>query len=140
MAGERWSVTDEPDPFVLAELEQHLADAARRATGADVERELAVVVHSAEGELVGGVHGTAWGGLCELHGLWVRPDRRGAGLARELITRVEEAARDRGCTQVLLLAYDVLMAGFFEPLGYQTVGVVPVGPGGRPVRWLGKAL
>lgn len=140
MSGVHWVVTDDPDPYALAELEQNLADAARQATAAPVEVELAVLHRDADGSLRGGAYGTVWGGICDVHGLWVRADLRGQGLGSDLIRRIESAAAERGCTQVLLLAYDVLVAGFFERLGYAVVGVVDEGPGGRPVRWFHKPL
>ena len=38
----------------------------------------------------------------EVKRLWVRPDQRGSGLARALMAAVEAAARDWGCTRLVL--------------------------------------
>jgi GNAT superfamily N-acetyltransferase len=41
-------------------------------------------------------------GVAELHRLYVRPDMRGQGLARLLTARMEEFARSRGATRMVL--------------------------------------
>ena len=52
----------------------------------------------------------------------------------------EEAARSRGCALVVFRAYDVLAAGLYERLGYDTVGVVEGCPAGSAARWFRKML
>ncbi len=41
-------------------------------------------------------------GVAELHRLYVRPDRRGQGLAKILTARMEDFARARGATRMIL--------------------------------------
>jgi ribosomal protein S18 acetylase RimI-like enzyme len=41
-------------------------------------------------------------GAAELHRLYVRPDMRGRGLAKELTCRMEEAARERGAARMIM--------------------------------------
>jgi GNAT superfamily N-acetyltransferase len=81
-----------------------------------------------------------WGGCCELHAMWIDERLRGRGLARELMTGAEALARRRGCTQVQFLAYDLLVEGLYEKLGYETVGAIDDCPAGSTARWYRKSL
>jgi GNAT superfamily N-acetyltransferase len=59
-------------------------------------------------------------GVGELHRLYVRPDMRGRGLAKELTRRMEVAARERGATRMILWS-DTRFArahAMYEGLGY----------------------
>jgi GNAT superfamily N-acetyltransferase len=68
----------------------------------------------------------AWGARTgELKRLYVAPAARGAGLARHLVRLVEDAARERGLTRV------VLDTGIRQPAAialYRSLGYRPVGP------------
>ncbi len=68
----------------------------------------------------------AWGARTgELKRLYVAPEARGAGLARRLVRLVEDAARERGLTRV------VLDTGIRQPAAialYRSLGYRPVSP------------
>jgi len=133
-------VEDSPDPADLALLEEHVAAAAIAAVGGDAEREFGVFVRDDTGRVLAGISGIVWGGYCELQAMWVDEALRGQGLARALMAAAEEEARSRGCAVVVFLAYDLLAAGLYERLGYDTVGVVEGCPSGSTARWFRKAL
>jgi GNAT superfamily N-acetyltransferase len=133
-------VEDEPDPRDLALLEDKLAAAAVAATGAGEEKEFAIFVRDDEGRIVAGTSGSVWGGCCQIHTLWVDGPQRGRGLARELIAEAEAMARRRGCRLVMGLTYDVLTLGFYDRLGYRTVGTIEDCPAGTTTRWYRKDL
>ena len=90
--------------------------------------------------VVAGICGNTWGGTCELRQLWVEESRRHHGLGTRLLQAAEGEARRRGCALVFFHAYDVLAAGLYERLGYETVGVVEGCPAGSAVRWFRKLL
>jgi ribosomal protein S18 acetylase RimI-like enzyme len=79
-------------------------------------------------------------GSCQIHTLWVDGPRRGHGLARDLMAEAEATARRRGCRLVMGLTYDVLTRGFYDRLGYQTVGIIEDCPAGTTTRWYRKDL
>jgi GNAT superfamily N-acetyltransferase len=59
-------------------------------------------------------------GAAELHRLYVRPDMRGRGLGKELTRRMEDQARARGATRMILWS-DTRFANahaMYERLGY----------------------
>jgi hypothetical protein len=49
-------------------------------------------------------------------------------------------ARRRGCRLVMGLTYDVLTLGFYDRLGYRTVGIIEDCPAGTTTRWYCKHL
>ena len=93
-----------------------------------------------EGRVVAGISGIVWCGGCELQAMWVDEAHRGRGLARALMTEAEREARRRGCALVMFHAYDLLAAGLYQRLGYETVGVIEGYPAGSAARWYRKDL
>lgn len=133
-------VEDDPDPRDLALLEEELAAAAVAAVGAGEEEEFGIFVRDDTGRIVAGASGSVWGGCCQMHTLWVDGPQRGHGLATELMTEAEATARRRGCRLIMGLTYDVLTLGFYDRLGYRTVGIIEDCPAGTATRWICKEL
>jgi GNAT superfamily N-acetyltransferase len=133
-------VDDDPDPHDLALLEERLAAAAVAAAGVGDDRELGIFVRDDEGQIVAGVSGTLWGACFQVHVLWVEDPLRGRGLGRELMVAAEAEARRRGCRLVMGFTYDVLVADFYDRLGYRTVGAIEDCPSGTTARWYRKDL
>jgi GNAT superfamily N-acetyltransferase len=133
-------VEDSPQPADLALLEERVASAAIAAAGVGEDRPFGIFVRDDEHRIVAGICGMTWGGCCELHAMWVDETLRGHGLARALMAEAESVARRRGCALVQFFAYDLLAAGLFERLGYESVGVVEGCPAGSAARWYRKDL
>ena len=133
-------VEDQPDPRDLALLEERLAAAAVAAVGAGEEEEFGIFARGDAGRIVAGASGSIWGGCCQIHAVWVDGPERGHGLARELMAEAEAVARRRGCRLVMGLTYDVLTRGFYDRLGYRTVGIIEDCPAGTVTRWYRKDL
>jgi GNAT superfamily N-acetyltransferase len=135
------AVEDDPDPRDLAVLEDKLAAAAAvAAAGAGQEEEFGIFVRDDAGQILAGTSGSIWGRCCQIHTLWVDGPHRGHGLATELIAQAEATARRRGCRLVMGLTYDVLTRGFYDRLGYRTVGIIQDCPAGTTTRWYRKDL
>ena len=133
-------VEDDPDPRDLALLEEKLAAAAVAAVGVGDEEEFGIFVRDGADRIVAGASASVWGECCQIHTLWVDSPQRGHGLATELIAQAEATARRRGCRLVMGLTYDVLTKGFYDRLGYQTVGTIENCPAGTTTRWYCKEL
>jgi len=129
-----------PAPADVAFLEERVAAAAVEATGTDGEEEFGIFVRDDEDRILAGIAGIVWAGYCELEAMWVDEALRGRGLARTLMTAAEDEARRRSCSLILFHAYDLLVSGLYERLGYETVGVVEDGPAGHAARWFCKRL
>jgi GNAT superfamily N-acetyltransferase len=133
-------VENDPDPRDLALLEEKLAAAAVAAVGVGAEEEFGIFIRDDAGRIVAGASGSVWGGCCQIHALWVDGPQRGHGLATELMAETEAMARRRGCRLVMGLTYDVLTLGFYDRLGYRTVGIIDDCPAGTTTRWYCKHL
>jgi GNAT superfamily N-acetyltransferase len=133
-------IEETPDPADLALLEDRVAAAAIAAAAVGEDLPFAIFVRDDERRIVAGISGMTWGGCCELHAMWVDEPLRGNGLGRALLARAESVARQRGCALVQFLAYDLLAAGLYERLGYETVGVIEGCPAGSAARWYRKDL
>lgn len=138
-AGYRLTLEDAPDQRDLALLEDRVNDAAIAAAGVGDLAEFGLFVRDG-GRLLAGISAVVWGGCCELQAMWVDPALRGRGLARELIAGAETEARQRGCTLVVLYAYDLLTRGLYERLGYEVLAVVEDWPAGSSARLFRKTL
>ena len=132
-------VEDSPAPAELAVLEEHVEAAAVAAAGVGVQ-EFGIFLRDDADRLLGGISGIAFGGCCELQALWVDPALRGRGLAAELMSRAEAESRRLGCSIVIFRAYDLLVSGLYERLGYETVGTIENCPVGHTARWYRKDL
>lgn len=130
---------DDPDPRDLAFLEDHMAQAAIEAAGVGDETEFAALVRQ-DGAIVAGASGAIWGGGCQVHVVWVDSALRNTGIGRALMAEVESEARLRGCRLVMGLTYDVLVDGFYDRLGYRTIGLLEDCPAGTTTRWYCKDL
>ncbi len=91
-------------------------------TGIDDWRALAIFVRDDVGRIVAGVNGDMWASYLEIKNLWVCDDLRGQGLGRRLLLAAEQAARARGCAQVLLDTHGFQAPEFYKKLGYRVCG------------------
>ena len=132
---------DSPILADLALLEERVAAAAIAAAGVGEDRAFGIFVRDDENRIVAGISGMTWGGCCQLHVMWVDEPLRGRGLGRALMAGAESVARQHGCALVEFFAYDMLAAGLYERLGYETVGVIEGCPVDRSAaRWYRKNL
>ena len=133
-------VEHDPDQHDLAFLEEQLAEEALRVVAAGAEEEFGIFVRDDAGSIVAGISGALWGGGCQIHVVWVDPAYRGRGLAGRLLSAAEDEARRRGCRLVHGITYDALTAGYYDRLGYRTIGVIEDCPAGTATRWYRKDL
>jgi ribosomal protein S18 acetylase RimI-like enzyme len=103
-----------------------VADELTSVTARDPD--VVLVAEDASG-LVGSVFGAFDGRRGWVNRLATRPDRRGEGVARELMDRLEDALRAKGCTKVNLLvrrSNDEVLE-FYARRGYVADDVVFIG-------------
>ncbi|MFJ5259020.1 GNAT family N-acetyltransferase [Streptomyces sp. NPDC088387] len=110
------------------------------AVGLPEPEDISVTVTDPAGELVGGLTGSVWGGLCSVHLLWVREDQRHAGWGSRLMRAAEEEAVRRGCTDMTVSSYTFQAPGFYKGLGYREAGRLGGVPGGHEDVYLHKTL
>jgi GNAT superfamily N-acetyltransferase len=133
-------IEDNPSPSDIDFLEDQINAFNIASTGINDWRALAIFARDDAGRIVAGLTGGTWAGYLEVKALWVREDLRGQGMGRRLLLAAEQAARARGCAQVLLDTHDFQAPEFYKKLGYIIFGVFE-GIGGRYNRYyLSKKL
>jgi GNAT superfamily N-acetyltransferase len=109
-----------------AALDQRLSDELDAfnfaACGMSNLRELTVKVEDTDGSLVAGLSGWTWGTCAGIAMVWVREDARKEGWGSRLLEAAEDAARQRGCTQVLVSSFTFQAPEFYRRHGYVETG------------------
>lgn len=139
MAGEI-TVTDRPDPDVVARLGRELAAFNFEASGVRDGVELYAAVHDDGGELAAAVDGWTWGGTGWVEHLWVHQRHRGAGHGTALLAAFEREARARGCTQLGLTTHSFQAPDFYRRHGFEVVGELPGYPAGHSLFLMRRRL
>src|SRR5512141_1865586 len=101
----------DPAPDEVQYLEDRIYEFNSTATGIADGEVLAFVVREND-RIVAGICGNTWGGTCEVRQFWVEESHRHRGLGTTLFHAVEEEARRRGCTQVVLMTFSFQAPAF----------------------------
>lgn len=94
----QWSFQVDPPAADVAELREELVRYNVHASDIAQSKDLAVFIHDSSGKLVGGVTGNLWGSVLEIDFLWLHANLRAAGLGKQILSRLEQEARMRGCS------------------------------------------
>lgn len=107
----------------INELEDRLDEFNAEVSGYRDAEQIAFIA-TRDGEMVGGVAGYTWGGVCGIRQLWVHKDHRRSGLARKLMRLAIDEARARGCACVLLETFDFQAPWLYAKLGFVVVAEI----------------
>lgn len=124
MTGSELLVESDLSPEQVQYLEDRIYEFNSGATGITDGEWLAIFVRDDSGRLVAGVAGNTWGGCCEIRQLWVDQSRRGSGWGTRLLAAVEQEARRRGCSQILLMTFSFQAPAFYARHGFTTLATV----------------
>jgi GNAT superfamily N-acetyltransferase len=101
---------------------------------------VAYFLRTADGELLGGLHGAIWGQWLHVKILWIAEPVRGKGHAREMLLAAEEYAVARGCIGAQLETFSFQALPLYEKLGYEVFGEIKDYPPGHVFYFLRKTL
>lgn len=134
------TVTDTPATEDLAAIGEGLSRFNDADVGPSHRRPIAVVVRDETGAVAAGISGhTAWGWLY-VQWLWVAEDRRGQGLAGQMLVAVEAEGRKRGCHSAYIDTFSPLALKTYLRAGYVPFGELGDFPVGRTRTFLQKRL
>ena len=121
----------EPTPQDVQELEDRLYEHNSSVTGIEDGQLLAFLVRDDSGRIVAGICGNTWGGACEIRQFWVEKSQRHRGLGTRLFRAAEQEARQRGCTQMLLMTFSFQAPAFYERNGFEVIATIADHPRGH---------
>ncbi|MGD6968031.1 GNAT family N-acetyltransferase [Rossellomorea vietnamensis] len=98
------------------------------------------IIRNEQGEIVGGITGTLFWGHCHIDFLWVGQNCRGKGLGKELLLKMENLAKEKGCCLVILDTFSFQAPEFYKSQGYKVFGTVDDFPKGERQFYLEKRL
>jgi GNAT superfamily N-acetyltransferase len=132
--------THQPDSEALDAIRAGLRAFNRDFAGPYTIEPLAVLIRDADGRTIGGASGYTMFGWLYVELFFVPETLRGQGVGRQILIRLEAAARDRGCHSAWLDTYNPDALRLYERLGYRRFGeLTPFhSKGGR--FWLTKKL
>ena len=110
------------------------------ATGQADWYPLGFFLRSGDGEWLGGLLGSLWGGWLHVTHLWVAAPARRHGNGIRLLRAAERYAVERGCRASHLDTHSDEARRFYEKLGYQVFAVLDDFPLGHAKYFLRKEL
>ncbi len=113
-----------PDAAAARVVDEGLGASNLAAAPLEDVQPLSAFARSEAGAVVGGAIGRTWGRCCELQQLWVHPDWRRRGIARDLVRAFEAQARERGCRAFYLETFSFQAPAFYRSLGYESRSIL----------------
>ena len=108
-------VTEEEKEHILQELlKYNLANLEDKLV-----KDIGLFVEDEEGNRVAGLIGDTHGNWLEIEYLWVSEKLRGQHIGTDLMHKVEDIAKNRGCKYVFLNTFSFQAPDFYVKLGYK---------------------
>lgn len=95
---------------------------------------------SGQETVVGGIYGIINWGWLYIDWLWCHESIREQGVGRQLVTKIEDHAREVNITQVMLQTTDFQALGFYKKCGYEVYAQLNNFPVGYITYYLQKKL
>lgn len=86
-------------------------------------------------QTIAGLTGEYLETLCTVHLVWIKEELRGLHIGTELLLKLEEYIKPKGCTTIQLDTTEFQAKPFYEKLGYVVVATLPKGFKGH-VQWV----
>lgn len=133
-------VSDSITPEFALPIESGLNQYNDEAVGFNENKPLAVVVRDEHGVVLGGMLGRTYLGLLFIDLVYLPPEIRGKGIGSQILKRVEDEGRERGCKTAVLYTITFQAPAFYEKNGWQRFGEIPCLPEGASRIFLRKDL
>lgn len=98
-----------------------------------------------QGNLIGGVCGSVFhnsndGNWIDIDFAWVDEKHRLKGIGRQLFTRLDLFAKDKTCRYIQLFTWAYQAIGFYQKIGFVSVGTIPQWVEGHDAIFLRKFI
>ena len=88
------------------------------------------IVRDESKDIIGGIAGWNWAGVCEITQLWVDEKVRKKGIGKILLAAAEMEAKSKGCNTILVRSYSFQAPRFYERYGYRVDHILKGFPDG----------
>lgn len=78
------------------------------------------IVKNENKNIIAGIGGWTWAGICEITQLWVDENERKNGIGKMLLEAAESEAKSKECHTILVRSYSFQAPHFYERYGYKT--------------------
>lgn len=134
------TIETDPSPTDIKALGDGLTEHALPTTRAPGFLPLAVFARDADGRLVGGISALVNWNWLQIALVWISPELRRNGLGSQLLSRIESAGKERGCTNAHLDTFSYQARPFYERHGYELFATLDDYPTGHQRFFLRKKL
>lgn len=93
-----------------------------------------------QGKIVVGITGTVYWRHLHIDFLWADKNLRHTGYGSQLLSEIEQVAREKGCRLIFLDTFSFQAPDFYKKNGYQVFGVIEDHPKGFNQYFLQKRL
>jgi GNAT superfamily N-acetyltransferase len=135
-----FTIETDPSPQDITALGDGLTQHALPTTGARGFLPLAVFARDSDGRLVGGISALVNWNWLQIALVWISPELRHGGLGSQLLSRIESAGKERGCTNAHLDTFSYQARPFYERHGYELFATLDDYPTGHQRFYLRKNL
>ena len=136
-----YSIVSANDPQqVMQLLEDRIYEYNSDETRIDDGRLFSKIIRDGDDEIIAGIAGWTWAGICEITQLWVNRKIRGRGIGKIFLEAAEFEARSKGCRTILVRGYSFQAPHFYEKYGYRIEHVINGFPEGHRYHILTKKI
>jgi N-acetylglutamate synthase-like GNAT family acetyltransferase len=98
------------------------------------------IVKDENSEIIAGIAGWTWAGICEITQLWVNDKVRKNGIGKMLLEEAEAEAKSKECRTILIKSYSFQAPCFYEKFGYKSEHILNDYPEGYNYYTLTKRI
>jgi len=138
---DEYSIESANDPHQVTQLlEDRIYEYNSAETHIDDGRLFSKIIRDRDKEIIAGIAGWTWAGICEITQLWVDRKIRGRGIGKILLEAAELEARSKECRTILVRSYSFQAPHFYEKYGYKTEHIINGFPVGHSYHMLTKQI
>ena len=137
----KYSMESAEETFqVIQLLEDRIYEYNSAEAHIDDGRLFSRVVRNKDQEIIAGIAGWTWAGICEITQLWVDKNVRRMGIGKILLEAAELEAKSKGCHTILVRSYSFQAPDFYQKYDYRVEYVLNGFPEGYDYFILSKMI